>query len=329
MTSTRLPWENVFSLIDPQINAEGVHTWPFDPACPVDVLFFQYDKRHHIRMNRHDYFELFYLHQGELTCHVQDHASPMCEGDLAIINSTQYHTMQLPAQGSTRRPKAVTLYFKPELIRAADAKGEDAEYLAPFLMQDASSDHLITHRADLTEEIFDLIKRIHLELPATTGRARLAVKTYLKMILLLLVNHYAERRGTMEMFNRRQRAIEQLQPLFDYLETHYQQPISIESAAAVVQTSPSHFMRLFKQVTGQPFVMYLTHFRIAKAQMLLATTDLSVAEVGQEAGFCDQSYFGLTFRKLVHLTPLQYKRQYGSVKIFHPDEHNWGKKNGG
>jgi hypothetical protein len=50
-------------------------------------------------------------------------------------------------------------------------------------MQDASSDHLITRRADLTGEIFDLIKRIHLELPATTARARLAVKTYLKMIL--------------------------------------------------------------------------------------------------------------------------------------------------
>jgi hypothetical protein len=55
MPVAQLPWENVFSLIDPQINAEGVHTWPFDPACPIEVRFFQYDKRHHIRMNRHDY----------------------------------------------------------------------------------------------------------------------------------------------------------------------------------------------------------------------------------------------------------------------------------
>jgi AraC-like DNA-binding protein len=71
-------------------------------------------------------------------------------------------------------------------------------------------------------------------------------------------------------------------------------------------------MRLFKQVTGQPFVNYLNHFRIAKAQALLATTDLSVAEVSQEVGFCDQSYFGLIFRKLAQVTPLQYKRQYGA-----------------
>lgn len=311
MPKTQLPWENVFSLIDPQINAEGVHTWPFDPACPVDVRFFQYDKRHHIPMNRHDYFELFYLQQGELTCRVQDHSAPMREGDLAIISSTQYHTMQLPAEGSTSRPKAVTLYFMPELIRAADAKGEDAEYLVPFLMQDTSSDHLITQRAELTGEIFDLIKRIHLELPATSARARLAVRTYLKMILLLLVNHYAERRGTMEIFNRRQRAIEQLRPLFDYLEAHYRQPLSVESAAAVLGLSKSHFMRLFKQVTGEPFVIYLNHFRIAKAQALLAATDLSISEVSLEVGFCDQSYFGFIFRNLLHMTPLQYRRQCG------------------
>jgi AraC-like DNA-binding protein len=308
MASTRFKWENVFSLIDPQINAEGIHTYPFDPACPVDVRFFQYDKHHHIRMNRHDYFELFYLHQGELTCRVQDHSSPMSEGDLAVI-STQYHTMQLPAQGSPSRPKAVTLYFMPELIRTANAKVEDAEYLVPFLLQDTNSDYLITQRADLTGEIFDLIKRIHLELPAASARARLAVKTYLKMILLLLVNHYAERRGTMEIFSHRQRAIGQLRPLFDYLEAHYRESISVESAAAVMGLSKSHFMRLFKQATGQPFIMYLNHFRIAKAQVLLATTDLSISEVSLEAGFCDQSYFGFIFRSLLHMTPLQYRRQ--------------------
>jgi len=311
MPIARLPWENVFSLIDPQINAEGVHTWPFDPACPIEVRFFQYDKRNHIRMNRHDYFEIFYLQQGELTCRIQDHSSLMRSGDLAVISSAQYHTMQLPAQGSTSRPRAVTLYFMPELIRAAHSKGEDAEYLAPFLMQGASSDHLITRRPDLTGEIFDLIKRIHLELPATSARARLAVKTYLKMILLLLLNYYAERRGAMEIFDRQQRAIEQLRPLFDYLEANYQQPISVESAAAVLGLSKSHFMRLFKQVTGQPFVVYLNHFRIAKSQALLAATDFSISEVGLQVGFCDQSYFGFMFRNLLNMTPLQYRRLCG------------------
>ncbi len=307
---TGLNWENAFSLINPQINAEGVHVWPFDAAFPLDVRFYMWDKRHHIRMNRHDYFEVFYLQAGELVCRIQDREFQMRSGDLAVISSTQYHTIQWPEKRkNSGQVKAAVLYFLPDLIRAADATGDAVEYLSPFLMQDASFPHLIEANTGIPAQIFDLIRRSHNTMPANTVRARLTLKTYLKMILILLVNHYADHRGTVETFNRKQRAIEQLAPLFDFLEANYKEPVSVATAAKAVHLSESHFMRLFKQVTGQSFVNYLNHFRVAKAEHLLATTDLSIAEVSQAVGFCDQSYFGLVFRSLIQMTPLQYKRQ--------------------
>ena len=47
-----------FGFVEPQVNAEGTHVWPFDPSCPVDVIFLNVDGRHKVRMNRHGYFEL-------------------------------------------------------------------------------------------------------------------------------------------------------------------------------------------------------------------------------------------------------------------------------
>jgi AraC-like DNA-binding protein len=306
----RMNRENAFSLIDPQINAEGVHVWPFDPAFPLDIRFYVWDKHHHIRMNRHDYFEVFYLQSGQLVCRIQDRAFQMRGGDLAVISSTQYHTHQLPQKRkASGQVRAVVLYFLPELIRASDTSGDDLEYLLPFLMQDASFPHVIKSSDGIPAQIFDLIKRAHKAMPATSTRARLTIKTYLKMILILLVNHYADHRGTVETFNRKQQAIEQLAPLFDFLEVNYKEPVSVATAAEILHLSESHFMRLFKQVTGQSFISYLNHFRVAKSEHLLAMTDLSVAEVSQAVGFCDQSYFGLVFRNLVQMTPLQYKRQ--------------------
>jgi AraC family transcriptional regulator, transcriptional activator of pobA len=306
----KLRWENAFSLINPQINADGVHLWPFDPAFPLDMRFYVWDKRHHIRMNRHDYFEIFYLQAGELVCRIQDREFTMRAGDLAVISSTQYHTIQFPEKRKASGPvRAAALYFLPELIRASDASGDDVEYLMPFLMQDASFPHVIKSGTGIPAQIFDLIKLAHKVMPATSTRARLTLKTYLKMILILIVNHYADRQGAVETFNRKQRAIEQLAPLFDFLEANYKEPVSVAKAAEVLHLSESHFMRLFKQVTGQSFISYLNHFRVAKAEHLLATTDLSVSEVSQAVGFCDQSYFGLVFRSLAQLTPLQYKRQ--------------------
>ncbi len=306
---TKLNWENAYSLIDPQINAEGRHVWSFNPAFPVDVRFYVWDKRHHIRMNRHDYFELFYLQQGELICQIQERKFPMRTGDLAIISSTHYHTMRWPEKKKNAgQVKAATLYFLPEVIGAADAAGEDAEYLVPFLMQGTNFPHIIPGKTGIPAQVVDLIKQTHAKLPADTMRARLTIKTYLKMILILLVNHYADHQGMVETFNRKQRAIEQLAPLFDFLETHFVEPVSVTTAAGIVNMSESHFMRFFKQVTAQSFINYLNHFRVAKAEELLTKTNLTVSEVSQAVGFCDQSYFGVVFRKVTGSSPLQYKQ---------------------
>jgi AraC-like DNA-binding protein len=70
-------------------------------------------------------------------------------------------------------------------------------------------------------------------------------------------------------------------------------------------------MYFFKRVTGQSFLAYLNRFRIAKAQSLLASTDSPISAVSQQIGFCDQSHFGVVFRKLVGMTPLAYRRRFG------------------
>lgn len=303
-------WENAFSVLDPQINAAGVHTWPFDPSFAVDVRFFVFDRHHNIRQNRHDYFEIFYVAHGETVCRVQNRTFPLRAGDLAVVSSTQYHTMDPPASCAKHTAvRAAALYFLPELIRASEKNGDDVEYLMPFLVQDANFTHVIKARTGLPAEIFDLMKRINRELPADSQRARLAVKTYLKMVLMLLVNHYAAHRGTVEVFDRKQRAIEQLRPLFEYLTAHYDEPLTVQRAAETVGRSKSDFMRFFKQVTGQSFVNYVNHFRIAKAQELLMSGNRTIAEVSQAVGFCDQSYFGSVFRKFVKMTPRHYQQQ--------------------
>lgn len=103
-----------FSVIEPQINAEGVHVWPFDVSCPVDVLFMTEDGRHSLRMNRHGYFEILFLCSGSANCHIQDRLLPFSEGDLAIVGSTLYHRVE--CQSSTPLTIAA-LFFEPDLIR--------------------------------------------------------------------------------------------------------------------------------------------------------------------------------------------------------------------
>ncbi len=295
--------EDQFRVVEPQINAEGIHIWPFDRTFPVDVRFLTSGLGQYVRKNRHDYFELAYLCAGAASLEIQDRSMPLHEGDLAIIGSTLYHRFE---SRSTAPVTLAVLFFEPDLIRA-DGGPDNAEYLTPFLLQDSRFPHVVSARTGIPDQIFGLMQRIHTELPASTSRARLAVKTYLKMILILLVNQYSSYAGTVETFQRQQRALERLRPLFEHLEKNFGHPIQVQEAARICGMSESHFMSFFRRATGQSFMAYLNHCRIERAQALLAMTDKSVSDVSQEMGFCDQSYFGTVFRKLVGMTPAAYR----------------------
>jgi AraC family transcriptional regulator len=77
----------------------------------------------------------------------------------------------------------------------------------------------------------------------------------------------------------------------------------------VVGLNPYHFARQFKAATGLPPHQYVITRRVEQAKHLLkAETDLSLAEVAVRAGFYDQSQFSHHFKRLVGVTPGQYRK---------------------
>ena len=78
--------------------------------------------------------------------------------------------------------------------------------------------------------------------------------------------------------------------------------------AAVAHVSTYHFARQFKAATGLPPHQYVIARRVERARQLLqAGTDLSLAEVAARAGFSDQSQFSCHFKRLVGVTPGQFR----------------------
>jgi AraC family transcriptional regulator len=78
--------------------------------------------------------------------------------------------------------------------------------------------------------------------------------------------------------------------------------------AAVARLSPYHFARQFKAATGLPPHQYVIARRVERAKQLLqAGTGHSIAEVAARAGFSDQSQFSRHFKRLVGVTPGQFR----------------------
>ena len=94
-----------------------------------------------------------------------------------------------------------------------------------------------------------------------------------------------------------------------YIQENYQnEEMSLQSVASNVNVSSNHFSAIFRKETGETFIDYLTEVRMNKAKDLLTCTSMKTSEIGFEVGYRDPHYFSYIFKKMVGMSPKEYRR---------------------
>ncbi len=93
-----------------------------------------------------------------------------------------------------------------------------------------------------------------------------------------------------------------------YMKVHYAEPINLDYMAEKCGLSTSYFSRKFKEQTGEKYIDVLTDIRVREAQRLLATTRMSVLEIVEAVGYCDDKHFRRIFTKITGMKPLEYRK---------------------
>jgi AraC family transcriptional regulator len=101
--------------------------------------------------------------------------------------------------------------------------------------------------------------------------------------------------------------VRQLRRVEDYVHERLADDISLESLAELVELSPFHFSRVFKQTTGMSPLQFVTRERITRAQQLIRETSRSLIEIGLDVGYKNPSHFAQVFRRVVGVTPTEFR----------------------
>ncbi|GAA2119552.1 AraC family transcriptional regulator [Actinomadura napierensis] len=80
--------------------------------------------------------------------------------------------------------------------------------------------------------------------------------------------------------------------------------------AAAASMSRSHFARQFQQVSGQPPLTYLAHWRIRLAQRALRTSDTTIAALAERLGYASESTFSHAFTRIACIPPARYRQNH-------------------
>lgn len=94
-----------------------------------------------------------------------------------------------------------------------------------------------------------------------------------------------------------------------YMKEHYMEPLNLDFIAEECGLSTSYFSRKFKEQTGENYIDVLTDIRIREAQRLLSTTELSIGEIVEQVGYCDDKHFRRVFQKVTGLKPAEYRKK--------------------
>jgi AraC-like DNA-binding protein len=100
-----------------------------------------------------------------------------------------------------------------------------------------------------------------------------------------------------------------LATVFEFIEQHFNQPISLATVAAAVGLTPGHLTTVVRRKTGRSVQRWITERRMAEARRLLRETDLTIEAVAASVGYRNPSYFIRHFRRDHTLTPAIWRRQ--------------------
>lgn len=253
----------------------------------------------------HSEMELIYVRKGNLNVTVWSQTYAAKEGDILILLP---HTLHAIEQSGTLAAEYFNILFDFSLLGEKDSDPVYAKYLLPFITHQLE----VTIHEEKNSSLNVLLTPFLLSLienrRSSYDTHELLVKANLFGIMHHLYQHSvpwnADHLTPFATYHK-------LKTALYHVQNSYSHPISIKEVADLCGFSESHFMKLFKELTGVSFTNYLTNYRLElAAEQLRSDARQSVIQVATNCGFNNHSYFTRVFQKKYKMTPTAYRRSH-------------------
>ena len=256
----------------------------------------------HFPAHRHNFIEVLYVCQGQLTNVIGGREVVIRKGELLFLNQFTRHEI-LPAG---KDDIAINFMILPEFFDVAYTMAGNNNVLADFLVnvlrQDEERGEYLHFRVSEVLQIQNLLENMIYSLVTGNGDQNRINQTTMGLIFLYLLEsvQYVE----MRVPNQYENMISMT--TLDYIEQQYSTATLTELCAKL--NLPMHVLsKMIKKNTGFNFKELLQRKRLNKAVELMCETDLPVGDIIAAVGYENGSYFHRVFKERYHMTPRAFR----------------------
>lgn len=253
----------------------------------------------------HPEIEILHCIKGKGTNFIGNAIRSIEEGELLVLGKNLPHTRQRDRDyyldHPDEDPESIVVQFREDFL------GDEFFSLREFghirtLLDNATLG--LKFFGETLRKATDRLNAIVAKDPTSAVLELLAILDSLarsnEFIKLNSVNYVIETRG---------KSAQKINKVYHFTIEHFREPISLDQVAALTDHSPAAFCRYFKTRTRKSYFQYLTEVRIGYACELLREGAMDVTRVCFASGFNNLSNFHKQFKKIMKLTPSEYRQQ--------------------
>jgi AraC-like DNA-binding protein/mannose-6-phosphate isomerase-like protein (cupin superfamily) len=255
-------------------------------------------------MHTHNHVELGYVVEGQFHKQINGQDYRFRKGEVFLVNKGTEHTEYLYRKDAIVFLLGISNTFFDKSLRHDVYRREADDFLQRFIIGNEKYQFIrfIPKKSRLqTSKLFEkIVGELWQPQPGTTH----LIIGYVERILNLLPVEFEI------AVQRNYRGGGDQNALFEdvrhYLENHYRDA-TIDKLVRQYGHNRNYFNRLIKKHTGITYIAFLQNIRLGKAELLLKTTGLTIAEIALQSGYEDLSYFYRIFLKRFNKTPKELR----------------------
>lgn len=278
----------------------------------VTVHYFELSKDYRFTGERHDFWELVYVDNGEITAYCDELVFELKSGDIIFHKPNEWHTVATNGIAAS----IVVISFKCTSAAMMRLEGK-------MLKTGSTQRTLLSKIVSETTSAFDsplsdlVTPKLHRRKDGAFGAEQL-IRIHLTELLLTLM-----RNDSSPVASTLKRNLDSglFGEIVEYLAQSIGQKLTLDDISRHAGISKTAVKKLFREQAGCGACEYFVRMKINRAKAYIREDNYNFTQISEMLGYDSIHYFSRQFHKYVNMSPTEYA---GSIRALTREAAEFG-----